>query len=236
MASMAKRIDLDVDRLRSLYVDQQLSELAVSKVFGVSRGSVRRNLQVAGIKPRGGTESMLIRMEKMTPEERKANVEAAHESLRGSVRPMSALHKFAATRELKPWISPASAGEDLMLGWFAERGLDPIIQKAVGPYNLDFAIGTVAIEVLGGNWHSYKDHDTRSRIILAEGWTMIFVWDCQYSKLEPTSMDYIVNTIDEVRRNPELAGEYRIIRGDGTFIESGRMTDAEFRLKSINKH
>ena len=57
-------------------------------------------------------------------------------------------------------------------------GHHPVPQKAIGPYNVDLAVGSVAVEVLGGEWHGYKPrHRERTEQILDAGWSMVFVWD-----------------------------------------------------------
>ena len=73
------------------------------------------------------------------------------------------------------------------------QGVGVIYQKAIGPYNADLAIGTVAVEVLGGQWHRIKHHGKRLRYILDAGWDVIYIWvDAKHFPLGPGAAEYVI--------------------------------------------
>jgi hypothetical protein len=114
----------------------------------------------------------------------------------------------------------------------AERGIDSIAQRAIGVYNVDLAALPVAVEVLGGGWHSIKTvHAERTPYILDEGWHLVMVWDYEgRSSLGPGAADYVVAFLDEVRRNPPATCQYRVISGQGKLLAACGREDNEFPL------
>lgn len=225
------RVNIDAATLHNLYVVQELSELEISQRLKMSRPAVRRNLKVHGIHPRSHSEAGRIRMSRLTTEERQALSAAAHEAVRGRTRSWEERCKLAASREADPSTSPQSPGEEKLAQWLQERGIAYTPQKAIGAYNLDFAMKPVAVEILGGTWHAGKRiHRERTPYILDRGWLLIFVWDCAGSYLTSEAADYIVATLEEARRDPSLIGEYRVIRGNGELLSRGRVNDDSFTL------
>src|SRR5690606_34733996 len=105
-------------------------------------------------------------------------------------------------------------------------------QKAIGKYNVDFAVAPVAMEVLGGGWHLAKRHHAvRTPQILDAGWHLVFIWDHEgRSALTAGAADYVVTFLKQVRRNPPAVGQYRVISGDGQLLSTGSRDDDEFPL------
>lgn len=225
------RIALDLPELRRLYVDERVSELEIANRYGIGRIVVRRRLVELGIQPRSSKEAQEIRMSRTTAEERLELTAAAHEAVRGSKRTWESRCKLSADRERRPHTTPRSSGEEKVGRWLNELGLDPTPQKAIGAYNLDFAIGSVAVEVLGGTWHAHKPiHRSRTPYILNQGWSLVFIWDCRGSRLTRGCANYVASLVEESRRNPSLVGEYRVIRGNGELLARGRVEDDSFTL------
>lgn len=78
---------------------------------------------------------------------------------------------------------------------------------------MDLALGTMAVEVFGGNWHGYGRHQRRTAerysYILASGRSVVVVWvHRQRYPLGEGTADYLAG----VRLSP---GEFRVIWGDG---------------------
>ena len=202
------------------------SELALSGSYGISRIALRRMLVEGGAEIRGRSEAGKNRASKMTADERMAQVSKAHDAVRGKPVEESVLVKAAQARELNP--RPPSAGERQLLAMLRKRGLRPRREVAVGRYNVDLAVPGVAVEVLGGKWHGYKaTHHRRTKAILDAGWHVIFVWNHDRTPLDAGAADHIVSFCEAASGDPSSVREYRVVRGDGQLIASGRADDDE---------
>lgn len=191
---------LPIDRIVYLYTIEGVSENALAKCYGVDRGIIRRRLIKAGIKPRGRSEAERLKWSKMTPQQRKHQVQAAHDTVRGKVKSREYLLKRARGRQANPRMSSL---EKLFFEAFKKAGIEVIPQYAIDIFNIDFAIPTVkfAIEIDGGHWHTTEHHqrlDKRKEQFLSkQGWSLIRfrVWRV---KIE----DAITNAIQTIRSHP----------------------------------
>jgi len=201
-----------------------ISENAIAKKLGVSRSVIKTRLIINNVKRRGQTESNRLRASQMSETEKKEVIKAAQESTRGVPLSMEHKIKIAKTREK---IAKASKTEKLLCSWLDKANIINIPQKAIGPYNADIAINTIAVEVLGGYWHSTKfSHSKRSRYILDSGWNMLFIWVHHVrSPLTSSVVDYIISYLNEVSTNPSSISQYRVIRGDGQELSRGCSND-----------
>ena len=126
-----------------------------------------------------------------------------------------------------------SEGEQLLAQLLEERDMLPIPQKAIGKYNVDMAAAeSVAVEVLGGNWHSAKrTHAVRTPQILDAGWHLIMVWNQKGTgPITAGAADYIATFCEEIRWHPALVRQYRVIGGGGELLASRCADDDEFPL------
>lgn len=225
------RIDMPAD-VPAAYLAGE-TEQAIALRLGVARTAVKRWLVEAGIKRRGLSESQQLRNERLTPEERKRNAQAAHNAKRGTPNTEEQLCKMAATREATE-CSPYSAGTARFCDELDVLGVSYKREKAVGRYNVDVALTAqpVAVEVLGGYWHGYKRiHARRTPYILDRGWHIAFVWDTQRMKISAGSVREIVALAERTRRNPPSACQYWVVRGDGKLVATGCADDDEFPLE-----
>lgn len=194
------------------------SENALAESFDVSRTLIRHRILEAGITPRSGSESMVIRLAGMTPEERKKFVTPAQDAARGRVHSLDEKLRRAQTREQRQ--SHTSPAELLLQRWLSDRGIESTPQKAIGPYNADIAVYPVAVEIFGGGWHASGRHASRAaeryRYILDQGWAVIVIWvDNRNHPLRVEAADYVASLIEQSRSDPSIRGKYWVIRGDG---------------------
>jgi very-short-patch-repair endonuclease len=209
------------------------SEQSISIRYGVMRAVVRRHLKKAGVPLRGHSEAQSLRMARLNPEERAKLTEAAHEAVRGKPVSGRSLQLAAQRREQNPWHANRSTGEREFRQWLQERGLSATPQKAIGPYNVDFAVASVAVEILGGGWHSAKHarHAVRTPYILDAGWHLLMIWDYEgRSALRPEAADYLVTFLNQVGSDPATSRQYRVIAGCGELLTTRRREDDEFPL------
>lgn len=224
-----RHLALPVDDIAAAYIGGE-SEYALSRRYGVSRQVIRQRLEGAGVEIRDMAQAGKVRARRMTPDERRDQAAAAHAAVRGVKQPLDHLIRRAEAREARGLCD--SPGELFLLGELRRRGLEPIVQKAIGKYNVDMAVAPVAVEVLGGGWHLAKRrHAVRTPQILDAGWHLLFVWNHEGSSaLTVKAADYVVAFLEEVRRNPPTISEYRVISGGGKLLASGRADDDEFAL------
>ena len=194
------------------------SMLALSKTYNVARSSIELRLREAGVRIRGRQEVNRAMADARTPEENRAITAAAHAANRGRPATPERLANAATTREQR--CTNASESEHALACMLRDRGLNPIQQKAIGPYNVDIAAGTVAVEVFGGGWHGHGLHARRApkrlRYILNQGWNLVIVWDISDRwPLSPGAADYVVSFAEQTSSDPTIRGEYRVIWGDG---------------------
>ena len=225
------RVRLESQRRRTLIstTDKQMaglyatgiSEKAVAEKFGVSRNLVRRRLLRQGIQPRDQSASMYLRMAQMTAAERSQLAAASHEAVRGRV--VSLAEKERHALGVQRTLGNVSPGERFLVAMLKERGVDNLIQqKAIGPYNVDIAAGTVAVEVLGGGWHNSKPHGKRLRYLLDRGWDVIYIWvDGLWSPLGSGAAEYVVAHLQFRQSHPATRRCYRVIRGSGELVTAG---------------
>lgn len=203
------------------------------KIFRVGRTELEKILATKGLKPRGRSEQQKARMDNTSPAEIKRLTAAAHKATRGRSPTFEEKCKTAATFE-KRGNRRSSRFEGELLSLLSERGLSPVPQKAIGPYNCDFALPGVAVEVLGGQWHWYGEHaarlEERTRYILNAGWHLLMIHVNPLSPLTGAVADYVVTYAKRASRNPSAAREYRVIWRAGEFSVAGSADDDKISI------
>lgn len=206
------------------------SEYSLSVQYGVSRGAIANRLKEAGVERRTMSEAAKVHRESLSPSDRKAQVKAANRAARMRRVPEIQRLRHALTVERQG--QPGSEGERLLSDLLRERGQQPIIERAIGPYNVDLAMLPIAVEVLGGGFHGVKArHRERTPYILDAGWHLVMVWNHEgRSALTAGAADYLVAFLEQVRRNPPATCQYRVISGDGQLLAARGREDNEFPL------
>jgi very-short-patch-repair endonuclease len=193
--------------------------------FGIARNAVTRTLTERGVIVRDNATANRLMQADRSPEQRALWTQAAHDAARGRVNTFEEKCLGALTRQRTLGIR-MSPSEQLFAGWLRDRGIDTVPQLAIGPYNVDLAADPVAVEIFGGGWHGYGAHAARSaerfRYILDEGWAVIVVWSAVLYRISAQAADEVVAFVEQARCDPTLRGEYRMIRGNGHFVASGR--------------
>ena len=200
------------DEVISMY-QSGISELAIARHFGCSRNVIRRRILRSGIVPRDGKEANKLRYRETTEEYRQALTRAAHEARRGEM-PHSQRCHYASSREKTGNHSHFGPGEAELASFLEQKGFRFVRQKAIDIYNVDFAIGHVAVEVTcatsryrGGSAPANK----RLKKILECGYSPITI---EFSSIPVLTayLDKIVSTINEACGLPPFEREYWVIR------------------------
>lgn len=149
---------------------------------------------------------------------------ACHDAIRGSKRTLNDLEKRAKGKELKP--PKMSRWEELFSRILTDKGIPFVYSKAVGKYNLDFAIGSVAVELYGGAFHATGRAaarlQDRMEFLINNGWNVYIIWCLSNeSTIFPGCLDDLVAFMEFTSGNKSAVGQYRVIWSDGDFIAAG---------------
>ncbi len=196
------------------------SEKKLAAELGMSRCAFRQRLVENGVTARNRSEGMIARWNTTSDDDRIAMVTNAHAAVRGVKRSTGELVKRAAVHEQK--ISNAPIVETTLYNLLRDNKLDATMHRAIGKYNVDVAVNTpaIAVEIFGGGWHAYGSHLVRfyerTKYILDDGWSVVVIWlDARRYPFSLACADYIISFAEELRLNPPVRGQYRVILGDG---------------------
>jgi transposase len=199
-----------------------ISEKALAEMFNVSRQVIKRILIINNIERRGRSASMYLRMANSTPDERQALSKKAHDAIRGVKRKKQELTERAITRQkTRQYIGQ---GEELLNQWLIKRGFKTIPQMAVDRFNIDIAIPPVAVELkISSTLPITATNDLKKIIYLTNNhWSVIYIQIKYIDMLSEIQADYIARFIKQVRSNPSLIGEYRVIGCNAKLKSRGR--------------
>lgn len=130
-----------------------MSENILSKRFNVDRGVIRRRLVELGVHIRSQSEAEALKWKQMTSQQRKHQVKACHDKVRGSTKTYESL--CVRAKGMQAHFKPSKL-EQAFLEAFQDGGINVVPWFAIGKFNVDFALpkSKIAIEVDGGNWHN----------------------------------------------------------------------------------
>lgn len=209
--SSARRKDLPDQEIIELY-NSGISELELSKMFNVARTAIRTRLIESGCEIRSHSEANIVSMARATFEKRKERAKAAHDSLRGVKRSHDELIKRSFVRFGSTSTCHIGAGERELYQYFCSLGIDAIWQKPADIYNIDIAIGNIAVELKSGcsNIGPAKNSEARTKKIIELGYSVLYLCFVDIESLFAT-IDDIVAHLDILRLNPSSLGEYWVI-------------------------
>ena len=150
---------------------------------------------------------------------------AAHFAVRGMKRSLGDLERRAAGKERTP--PKKSRWEEMFSSWLASQNIPFTYSKAVGKYNIDFAIGTsVAVELYGGAFHSdgraAARLNDRMRYLLDGGWNVYIIWCLSKEEtIFPGCLNDFSAFVERASGDKSFRGQYRVIWSDGDPVSSG---------------
>jgi hypothetical protein len=220
-----RRRKINEGELFKLY-ESGISVLAMSKQLGVSRSCILNRLSGMGLAIRSGSEANTIRFARASVDERKSIASAANLASRSNFArnvPQNEparklgdhLSQVALSKAIKTALTRMNGSvaqtHELPI-WEMLREFSPQVQFPVGPYNIDLAIGSVAVEVHAARY-VYEGHRrlaTRSVQILDEGWSVLVVWITD-GLPDP---NHLISTLNHLRGLPTGRSEYWVVRSD----------------------
>lgn len=215
---MTRKISIpNLDHFLKRYIEGE-SENSLSKEIGVSRTTFRRRLLENGIEPRGQSAAEKAKWDRMTASERKAQVTAAHNAVRGRKIGFDELCRRAQSHEGS--LTYNVSDDEILFGeWLRDYGFDITHNLAVGPYNCDIGSGPVTVEIWGGGWHPKDGEVERTKYILDAGYSMLIIdLDQRRFPLTEACLPYFVSLYNVASRDPSPISKYWMIRGDGEIV------------------
>jgi hypothetical protein len=217
-----RRKDIPFDKVIELY-NEGKSELYISKTFNTDRGTIRRMLVKNNVVIRNGSQANIIRFQNSTIEERKKVTQKANEAMKNMPDSfhVESSKKQAITKQKTQ--SKMGIFEDIIFNEFRKRKYKPVLQKAFDVYNIDIAVGNIAVEihVNSSNPHTYSFYRKRVEYLTNRNWNVIYVKITQ-GGLNRISIDNVCRIIDFLRTNPSLIGKYWMVRGTGEVTTIGK--------------
>lgn len=194
----------------------------LSDKYKLPRISLTAFLKSQNIDYRNRSEAEILKWKQMTPRQRKHQMKAYHDSMRGSKRSHKEVCKRALVAE--KGLYKVGGGEILLADYLRNIGIVTIPQKAVDIYNVDLAVtGNIAIEVHVCTRNPLTFPFTRNRIInlLKFNWSIVYVWVSHNHFLTEGAAKDIHSFIQNRCLNKTFFSQYRVIRGDGDFVACG---------------
>lgn len=122
-------------------------------------------------------------------------------------------------------VSPLALDFERML---IERGATTTLEKAAGRYNIDIAVGPIAVEVHRYSFNPLGPTRIRERKrtheLCKRGWLVCYVWarPADEFRLDGSAADYVISLAKLAKTSPSACGEYRVIRSTGELFSTGR--------------
>ena len=211
--------DFDTNDVIDAYLGGE-SEKAIATRIGHSRNVVARVLRDAGVERRNRSDSMYVRMGKLTPEERRCNALAAHSARRRSHDAPETLARRARSKSRR-----VGRFEHEFCDALSAAGLSIEPQRPFLSYNLDIGCGNVAVEVHVKSSNPLSGTQGKKAMnCLHAGLNMVYVW---ISPTDPVVTDScyaeVVSIAKALCSDPSARGEYRVVRGTGKLYAAGRL-------------
>ena len=191
------RMELDVAEIVRRYQAGE-SVLALAKAIGVSRYSIQKRLEESGIRIRDGSEANILRMQRLSFDERR---DLSKEARTAHIRKImeSADHYCRGPGE----VEIAKALNDI--------GHEVKTQTPVDDGCIDITIGNVAIEIKMNSCGSYDFTRKRVKQLIDAGYSVVFIGfnhpDCLTDRLQE-----IIALTDFACRHPAPLGKHWVVR------------------------
>lgn len=205
-------INIPIDEVVSMYQGGE-SENAIAKHFKTSRTVIRKRIIDVGISPRTQSEAEKLKWSKMTEEQRIKQTKNAHNAVRGSIQPDSVKIATAITREKIKHGCFIGIGEVEFSEILSHNKISFRHQKAIKFYNVDFAIGNIAVELTVDRtrYSSFNPREIkRAEDLLKCGYHVLAIQFTDVQTLINCSND-IIRFINEMQRLDASISEYWVI-------------------------
>lgn len=206
------KLQLPVDKVCAMY-EEGNSENRVALHFKVARNVIRRILTEQGVAVRTQSEAESLKWSKMPQEQRQKQVEAAHVATKGCVKSIAELTERAIARQKILHKHYIGHGEPEFFEFLKSQGIPFTYQKAIGVYNVDFAIGNIAVELSKCTTRFHARNAKmrkRSEYLLNAGYKTLAV-DFNEVPALIANFDNIISVINEMNRLEAFGREYWVV-------------------------
>lgn len=235
-----KRHAVDVDDLVRRYLDGESSN-SIARGYGCDGALVLYYLRREGVRPRSNSEGQLQRI---------ANNGTGYLSRNGAKNrgvPKSALMQERRAITFERTRSNETASDRAFAVLLERAALRYVPQKAIGPYNVDFAVGdAVAVEIVHGGTGRFRQRqiqgggakNLRKKLpyLLDRGWDVIVVVITARRPELDGAAEYLVAHLQGPRRDRAQAGHYWVIWGTGEAVASRCTKDDDIALVRARVH
>lgn len=184
------------------------SVLALARSYDVARDVIFQRILDAGGVPRGRSEADKVRMNREGEEGRQRLTHAAHKARRESKATLQEVLKRANARS-----TMKGHGEEELETELRKRGYFPEPQWPCGRYNIDIALGPIAVELLNLPTGYFRDPKTphRMKYLRDNGYCVILVL-FKGREVLVENLDDVIAFIEKAYRSPSLRRKHWMIR------------------------
>lgn len=219
------RDDLNKDDIIRRYQSGE-SKRFIADSLGVDDKTIARQLRLAGIAIRGHSEAGVVRATRDSPETKRKRIEGARKKLTGVPKKAEVRAKMAASKQARERCIGCFEHE---LGNCLAKRFKVCRQMAIGPYNIDLAVGKIAFEVHTSPHgphlvlrHFYGGGSTlKERIdyLADRGWMLIYIWCPNGINVEDT--EQIISLAERFGASPAVFRQHLVIRCHGDRFSTG---------------
>jgi len=182
-----------------------------------------------GINLRTQSEQESIKWTLMTKEQRAYQVKGAHKAMETYTPTIESLIKMSNSRSRR-----TSVYETKFADYLTSRGIAFKEQVPIHIYNVDFIVGNVAVEIFGGNWHSFGAHAARfrkrSEEIFNSGYSLAILTIGEPNTMTDSVCSNFVELINIFNSDKSSIGKYGVVWSTSNFITTGSIDDIERAL------
>ncbi|MCS3667432.1 transposase-like protein [Salinibacter ruber] len=213
-------------------IDMYRSGDSVQKIadaHDVSRTPINRILDNNNVSRRSASEANEIRFSNMSQSERSKLTNPANRALRNkSDQWKTSVSRKQAISKQKT-LNKIGKGEWETAAFFAKHDITPVMQKALGVYNLDVAVGSVGVEVHNAKGHPHTEYRSRIQSVLESGWHIFYI-KIRFEPLQELALMKAMEFFNAARQDPQIPRQYRLIDGSGDFLAHGKLENGSLSV------
>lgn len=202
--------DFDEDGIESSY-RMGCSVLEIAKSLNTSRNVIDRILKARSVGLRTQTEANFVRLQKLSDDERRALTAPARAGLTCSPMPKAHLARAMGAENGTCQIN-RGPGEAELIAALERAGHEPRPQVRCELYNIDIALGPLAVEVKSsGGRQAHGKERAKVEALFKAGWGVVYVHFSDATGIA-RGLDNVVALLEVAKRNPPPKGQYWVIR------------------------
>lgn len=208
------RKDLSSDliaEITSLYLSgESLKQL--SEKYKITRHVIARNLFDSGVELRSRSQAEEFKWRRMDRKARAKQTRAAHAATRGKKHTFEQRCKVAVGCQKS--LAHEGIGENIVAEFFHKQGISFIPQFALDKYNIDFMIGTIAVELNVNSTNPLKRKLDSQKImdLTSRGMSIVYLCVRTTEQITPYALEQLALVIKILSENPPFCGQYWMIR------------------------